>query len=319
MRKVEGTIQIKAILVSDLHLQAKPPVARSGEPDWFEAMAKPLNEIRSIQSSAGGPGCCPILYAGDIFDRWNSPPEVIGFALEHLPPGYAVPGQHDLPNHSYGEMHRSAYGVLVAAGHIQNAPPAQTIYIEGGVSLTGFPWGFEPSPLNPDAVSESHPLAVALIHRYVWIKGCSYPGADENHYLIRDYLKGYSVAAYGDNHIGFVVKPDKKMFPWVINCGGFMRRTTAEIDYRPGIGLLMSDGSVMRHYLNTDGEVMSKNTDAEEAVAQALDMSAFVDDLKSLGSGDSLDFEAAMLKFLDKNKARLGVRQVICNALDAGF
>ena len=34
--------QVLAILCSDLHLQMKPPVARSAEPDWFAAMRRPL-------------------------------------------------------------------------------------------------------------------------------------------------------------------------------------------------------------------------------------------------------------------------------------
>jgi len=301
-------MKVRAVVASDLHLQAKPPVARSGEPDWFAAMAKPLKEITDLANNHQ----CPVLYAGDIFDRWNAGPEVINFALKHLPPGWAVPGQHDLPNHNYAEMHRSAYGTLVAAGLIRTIPPDECVLTSKGLAIHGFPWGFEPKPLkNP------HPDAfhIALIHRYVWVKGCGYPGADEAARLSTKNIQGYHVAAYGDNHMGFIAKPKKESDPWVINCGGFMRRTAAEVDYQPGVGLLMEDGTVTRHYLNITGESMTRLTAAEEAVGQTLNMAAFVDDLKTLGAGDALDFEAAMHKFLDQNETRQAVRKVILNGL----
>jgi hypothetical protein len=35
-----------AILVSDIHLSDKPPIFRSSEPDWFEAMKRPLDQLQ---------------------------------------------------------------------------------------------------------------------------------------------------------------------------------------------------------------------------------------------------------------------------------
>ncbi len=276
-------------------------------------MARPLGEIRALSRKYA----CPILYAGDIFDRWNAGPDIINFALAHLPRGYAVPGQHDLPNHNYGEMDRSAYGVLVRAGCIENIAPGERVLSGGHVWVTGFPWGFTPKPLNTvNGYNEA--IEVALIHKFVWIKGCGYPGADDAARVSTKALAGYHVAAYGDNHMGFIVKPTKKDEPWVINCGGFMRRKSDEKDYRPGIGLVLGDGSVVRHYLNTDGEKITTLTAAEEAVGQTLNMSAFVDELKTLGSGDALDFGAAMRKFFDHNRTRKPIRDVITEAMSNG-
>ena len=118
-----STAPVIALLVGDIHLSAKAPLCRAKEPDWFEAMARPLMELVDLQKQIGkeSDGIPPILCAGDVFDRWNSPPELINFALEYLPPQmYSIPGQHDLPNHNYNEIDRSAYWTLVAANKITN-------------------------------------------------------------------------------------------------------------------------------------------------------------------------------------------------------
>lgn len=310
---------VLALLVSDVHLQARPPIARSAEPDWFEAMARPLDEISVLAQQYQ----CPVLYAGDIFDRWCAGPEVIAFALRNLPKGYAIPGQHDLPNHNYAEVHRSAYGVMVEAGHLTDVPPGETFYINNGLSVTGWPWGYPPTPLAPERKSKTNPIAVALVHQYLWMRGFGYPGAPETARLSHKArgglvaaLQGYNVVVFGDNHQGFIAPPRVAGDLWVINCGGLMRRKTDEIDYRPGIGLLLADGTVQRHYLNIAGEKITARTAAEEAVAEALNVGAFVEELRGLGAGDALDFTGAMKKFFTANNTPVGVRNVILEAME---
>lgn len=303
--------QVAAILVSDLHLQAVPPIARSAEPDWFAAMQRPLAEISTLSDEHE----CPILYAGDIFDRWNASPEVINFALRYLPHGHAIPGQHDLPNHNYEEIDRSAYGVLVRAGLLINIKPGEKLIAGGNVAVTGWPWGFKPKP-NEERWGKPGALEVALIHEFTWIKGCGYPGADEAAKVNTKNLAGYDVAVYGDNHKGFLVKPEKPGQPWVINCGGMMRRKTDERDYQPGIGLLLNSGVVERYYLNTEADKFIALTEAEEAVAQTLNMGAFVEELKTLGAGDALNFKATLKRFFETNDVREDVRKVITGVIE---
>lgn len=309
MREVNEA-KVRAILVSDVHLQARPPIARSTEPDWFAAMQRPLDQIATLAKGHK----CPVLYAGDIFDKWNVGPEVINFALRHLPKGYAVPGQHDLPNHNYAEMGRSAYGTLVEAGHLINVEGR--VRVPHGLAVTGFPWGCAPAPLDVGAWGPPAEFEIALIHRFVWIKGCGYPGADEAAYLSTKALQGYTVAAYGDNHKGFIVKPKHDGDPWVINCGGLMRRKTDERDYQPGMGLLMDDGQVRRWDLDTTADKFIALTAAEEAVAQTLDMTEFVEGLKGLGADGALDFWGAMRRFMDTNGTRQPVRDFILGSMD---
>src|SRR5688500_1062308 len=92
-----------AILCADLHLTMKQPACRDDD-DWMKTQAGYLSQLKMLQKSETMGPVLPILCAGDIFDKWNAPPELIHFALEHLPDGMiCVPGQHDLPNHRMEE------------------------------------------------------------------------------------------------------------------------------------------------------------------------------------------------------------------------
>jgi len=301
---------VRAILVADIHLQARAPVCRAGEPDWFAAMAKPLEELYQLTETHD----VPVIYAGDIFDRWCVGPEVINFALEHLPRGYAVPGQHDLPNHNYNEIERSAYWTLVEANHIGNLKPGEEVVLPGNIVATGWPWGFTPEPLPKERRSTVPNIAV--VHSLIWTKGTGYPGAPAAGRVgaYNKALAGYDVAVFGDNHKGFIT--ETKGGVTVCNCGGFMRRKSDECDYRPGVGLLHGDGTVVRHYLDTTGEHFAATTAAEKVVEDVLDMGAFVEGLRGLGAQDALDFVAALRRFIADNKTPQRVTEIILEACE---
>ena len=59
-------------------------------------------EDEDIERGLYGPECL----RANIYTKW---PELINWAIKHLPPMLAVPGQHDLPYHDYKELGRSAY------------------------------------------------------------------------------------------------------------------------------------------------------------------------------------------------------------------
>ena len=301
---------MQAILVSDIHLQANAPVCRAGEPDWFAAMTRPLQELAALQKHHGG---APILYAGDIFDQWHARPEVINFALTNLPQGYAVPGQHDLPDHNYAEIHRSAYWTLVEAGCIQNLGPGERHIIKTPdklpLAVYGFPWGCPIHSCEETVVA----LRVAVVHSFIWQKDAGYIGAPVDRMVgaCKNMFRGYTAVAFGDNHKGFIADGDGVA---VCNCGGLMRRKIDERNYRPGVGLLHADGAITRHYLDITEDHFAAMTEAEEAVAQVLDMSAFVDGLRNLETNDALDFIAALKRFIRDNKTPPQVAEVILQA-----
>lgn len=307
--------EVIAIICADLHLQARPPVARAAEPDWWAAMARPLAELSALQQRHG----CPVLVAGDIFDRWNAPPEVTNFALDHLPAAcYAVPGQHDLPHHAYADIRRSAYWTLAATGKITNIEPGSLLAVAPGLVVGGFGWG---TPLRPLSRGEGlDVVTVALIHRYVWRRGCGYVGAPDSAKVaayVGD-LAGWDVAAFGDNHKGFHVDrvrgvPGCELV--VLNCGGFMRRKIDEREYQPHIGLLYSDGSVLRHPLDCTADVFSGPTATATATAGTPDTAEFLAGLRALGH-EGLDYRAAVLRHMEANCTPPAIREIVLHAME---
>lgn len=165
-------------------------------------MKRYLDQVRELACRTAA----PVIYAGDIFDKWNSPPELINFALEQLPPGYAIPGQHDLPCHAYEDVHKSAYYTLCHSGHLIDLKPNEPVEIvKNKVRLHGFPWGHTPYPCKN---KKQDWIDVAVVHDYCWIKNKGYQGAPEDKamskHLVR--LMGYDLAVFGDNHIQFLVE-----------------------------------------------------------------------------------------------------------------
>lgn len=294
-----------AIAISDLHLSLTPPACRADK-DWMETQADYLQQVHMLTCD----GDLPVLCAGDVFDRWNPTPELIHFALEHLPSQtIAVPGQHDLPNHRMEEMRRSGYGVLEKAGRLRDLSGRSLEFEDFWAH--GFAWGHKIVPSNKKSYLQNK-LHIVLIHQYVWIEGAEYPGAPREAHADRlaKQLKGYDVAVFGDNHKNFLCK--LKTGVTVLNVGGFIRRKSDERSYAPRVGVIYDDGSVVRHRLDTSGDEFHDNPD--EQPETVLNMRAFVEDLKSLGE-QGLNFQEEVRRFLRKNPLSPEVEQMVLESL----
>jgi len=282
-----------AILCADLHLSHKPPVARSDEPDWYGSMARQLNQVADLARLHQAPVVC----AGDVFDKWNSPPELINFAINHLPKMFAVPGQHDLPHHNYDEIHKSAYGTLVEAGVIENLEPDRCRIVLPDLVLVGFPWGHPIKPLT-DTVCENGDSLVhlAVVHEYCWIGTNKYPNASrkQSSTAHRKKLKGFNAAVFGDNHKGFLTISADGLN--LLNCGGFMRRRTDEVEHHPKVGLLHRNGSIAMHQLDCSEDIIITN--GKQVKQTDENISEFIGELNSMYDL-GLDFEKAVGTYLE--------------------
>lgn len=304
-----------AILTADLHFSEKPPVARSAEPDWFAAQERQWKQLRDAAQQKK----VPIVIAGDVFDVWRSSPATINFALRMMQGFqwgiFAVPGQHDLPNHSYTEIERSAYWTLVRAEVMVNLKPDRVHEdYNGQLLMQGVPWGFEIPP--GEMSGECPPVLLAVVHRYCWMMGKSYPDAPkENHAAsISRQLAGYDAAVFGDNHKGFLAECNECT---VLNCGGFMGRTSDERDYAPRYGVLYDVGTIRRVAFDISEDKWLDQEDVAEVAAERLDVSDLVDELQSLG-GDALNFVELLTRYLDDRQVDLDVRKLVLQALEKG-
>ena len=306
---------VAAICVADLHLTLQAPACRAEE-DWLAVQKGYLEQLSKIQQECGSDfpeyGQVPILVAGDVFDRWNPPHELINFALRHLPNGIlAVPGQHDLPNHRLEDMHKSGYGVLVQAGKIKDLSGLLPTQYAWKIMVYGCGWGQKIRPPQPSP--RHRMLTVALIHRYCWTPDTGYPGAPEEgacSSFARE-LKGYDVAVFGDNHKGF--QKTLKTGTVVFNCGTFLRRKQDERATVPRVGLLYHSGKVKARPLSTEKDRFHEAVkDIEEA---PVDMQAFLRQLKDLGDS-FVDFRNAVKEHLRSGDLSPEVQEIIRDAIE---
>jgi hypothetical protein len=305
-----GGSPVAGIFTSDWHLWEKPPIARSVEEDWLKVQENYLLQLRSLQEKYG----VPIFFAGDLFDRWNPSLAFVNRVISWLR-GMdirGIPGNHDIPNHNYAQLDRSAYWTLVEAGVIEHLTPGVP-KLFGEVRIHSFPFGFEVKPLtSPHDIL----VEVALIHAMIWTKDTGWEGApeDSRYKAWEPRLRGYEVAFFGDNHKPFHLKPPEKC--QTVNCGSLLRRTMPEREHEPRVWLLRTDGSVESHFLDTEKDLYM-TIELIEPLAKALnlDLSDFIEQLTAV-EAERLDYKRAVVAWVDQaHDLSPQVRAVILRAI----
>jgi len=284
--------KIIGIFFSDPHFSLNPPPLRSAEPDWFAAMKRPLDEIKEIQKAHK----CPVFCCGDICDRWNSPPELINWLIDNMPPMYCIAGQHDLPEHDIQQIHRSAYQTLVMSHVICPVPSGlQT----SELWIKGFNYGQQCTPFKVSG--QFSKLKIAIIHQYNWIPIARHKGQINEYERIgsaRTEFRNYNCIFSGDNHIPFRTSIADTLF---INCGSIIRRKSTDLQWHPSIWLLREHGEVLRYKLDISKDKYLDIEDAKEMEsAQSItnvDISGLLKSLGKLGQ-DMLDVESSFRQLL---------------------
>lgn len=298
-----------ALLVSDIHLSHRPPIARSVEKSWYEVMKCYLEQLYDLSvPDKTSLVQLPIICAGDVFHKWNECPELVNFALEYLPTMYAIPGQHDLPHHRYDNIKKSVFWTMVKARRIILLDHNEYAFFPG-FNIHGFPFGSEFTVCSNEG---SEDLQLAVVHSYIWMNDHCYQDASPKQHL-KKYLevaKTYDACLFGDNHKGFLYKGE----PNILNPGSFMRRRIDEIDLRPCVGKLHKSGKITRHFLDTSEDQFLKVSEEVSNMAEILHLEKFVEELEELGD-KTIDFVEVLKQFLDKNNIQGPVRNFVVRAL----
>ena len=294
-----------AVVCSDIHLSDKPPVYRSKEKDWFEAMQRPLQEMEELAHELD----VDILCAGDIFDKWNCSPALINFAMVTLPKMKSIPGQHDLPYHSYDQLEKSAYYSLSLHDRLDHLSNDTVTPYHSNNNFAVHPYGWNASLKMND---EPQMLNIALIHKYIWRKGNTYPGADPTGHveMIAKKLSHCDVIICGDNHSGFEYKAGSS---FIFNCGTFMRRTLADENYSPGCGILYENGTVRRYLFDTKEEVYLEREQIQNSYE--FEMDKLKKELESLGSSN-IDFVEELRRRYKEHKLEDQTIQIIEDSIN---
>lgn len=260
----------------------------------------------------------PWFIAGDVFDRWDAEPELISELIRCMPPDcWAVPGNHDLPHHRYNERHRSAYWTLVTAKAIRNMGPGVIHHFKDFVA-TGYPEGHPIRDYHP--VDRTINLGVA--HKHIWKDGMSYPGADdaEDVTVVENDLHGFDAVVFGDNHQPFLHRGGESSDPIAIyNHGTLIRRRSDERTLKPGVGFLMSDGTidvvpldVLQDRWTEDADTLQ---DIEGLTAAGFQADELLELLRELGD-HALCFKDAVLHYLKRNKIGGIVQELVVGWLE---
>lgn len=271
-----------AVAISDIHFSHRPPLFRSKEPDWLEAQARAIYQPIDVCNKHQ----IPLLIAGDIFDKWTVPSELIHLVIrwfKSVKKGvYAIPGQHDLPNHEYNQRHRSAYGVLEVAEAIHSlAPTARTnIELPASFELYGYPWGFLP---DWQEGKSNRVLRIALCHHYIWNyhdNTSKHKEASVNDSTVKmsDAFAAFDMAIFGDNHIPFRTVDGASRTTFV-NCGKFITRKSDEVKHPPCFYIIQNDLSATSCSLDTSKDVYLEPDEIIKGLEQAIDISDFIEDM----------------------------------------
>ncbi len=303
--------KVVAILGADFHLSEKAPIARSAEKSWQSATEQTLDQIINLQTRYE----CPVLIAGDLFDKFNPAPWLINLAMRSMPEySFGVPGQHDLEYHNLANLERSAFWTLAISRRLIYLPHGKSGHEIGQLKVWGFPFGTE---VEPCPAPHSLAINVAVIHAYCCTKNTHYENAPYSSHVgtWAKKLTGYDVAVFGDNHIPFDYTCKNGCH--IFNCGSLMRRRNDERDYKPSVGLLHEDKTITRHYLDVSQD---KFVDLAAIAFELTDgsddrMREFVQELEELGD-KALDFHAAVEKHLANYNTSAGTKQRVLQYLE---
>ena len=286
-----------AVVCGDIHLSHTKPFYRSPEPDWYEAQDRYLSILRDITENYS----CPLIVCGDLFDRWAVNPELITFAMRSLPPTvFAIPGQHDLPNHDLDQMGRSGYGVLSECERIFDMSDGICVVPRDceGVRLYPFPWGNRMKSIDYDLPDDL--LNVAIAHQYVHNgDGTKHVEADDDDTVDfqRRNAKGFDAAFFGDNHIPF---ESGRFF----NCGSLMTRHASDRHHDHGFFIIHDTGQIQRIIIPEDDIQCVNIDDVMKMVESGSDLGL---DITQVGAAlaalwaDGLDFVSALNQFMKDN------------------
>lgn len=324
MSKTDGSAKpgtgIVAIVCSDVHFSINAPPCRRGEPSWLAAQERVWAQVVALAELHRD---ARVLIAGDIFDRWDAPPELLNCVIhwfKNTPTDiYAIPGQHDLPQHNYGERRRSAYGTLIEADIIKNIHPENPISYTAGpveVSVTGVPWGYDLAAAKRPRRPGWGPR-IALVHKYIWAGVCKHPGARQADHLrsVFEAAGGYDVVAFGDNHLRFFRATEVAgRTQSIINCGAMQRRTADQIDYDPHVYLIDAAGAVYPVALDITGDVFEARGDAAPVAGSNPDLDSFIYELHR-AADECPSFGDSLRRYLEDNRTGADVAKLLLDSI----
>ena len=235
------------ILAGDLHCGDLHPECRSD--NYLKALLQKVVWLAELQQKHKN---IPILFPGDLFHTWSGGgTEAINALMEVWPTGpvFAVPGNHDLPQHLLKLQQKTAFQTMVLAGKIKDVS-GKVVEVGDDTYLEGCAWGEEPREGMAGNVYN-----ILMWHVTTWQQ----PFMPEQIAGDADRLlkkrPQFDLICTGDNHQTFTAEDHGN---YLVNCGSVMRMTAAQIDHAPCVYLWAPDRPPKQVFIPTVPGVVSR-------------------------------------------------------------
>jgi len=197
------------IITSDWHLRDTTPICRVD--DFETTQWKKVDFISRLQRRLK----CPVIHAGDLFEKWKPSPYLLAKTIEHLPKDfYTIYGNHDLPQHNIELKNRCGVYVLEKANVL--------------TVIDGRHWNVD---YNENQWFEIEGRKIHAAHIMTYQGKTPYPGCTDTPAsgLLRKY-KDFDLIITGHNHMQFVEKHNGRL---LLNPGSLTRQGSNERGWKP--------------------------------------------------------------------------------------
>ncbi len=310
MRRTKKSIYADVILVSDLHLTDITPVARTD--DYMQAQ---INKLQFLQTLSNKNDNCPILCAGDVFDKWKTSPWLTSTIFKYLPrPFIAIPGQHDLPGHSLSLYPKSGLALLESIDKDIHILQGEEMRYKDNLQIIGIPFGLLKDFRSCMIDLQRNKCKILLLHELTWKS--KKPDWATNSYTAKqllDRFADFDLIVTGDNHLTFDYKDKGKRI--LVNPGSMLRSTAGQINHTPCCYLYYSgSGKTEKVLLPIKKDVITIEH-LEEKKDSKYRVGAYIEQMnKDWEIG--LSFEQNLKTFFEKNRTPKKVRDVIWRHLE---
>jgi DNA repair exonuclease SbcCD nuclease subunit len=285
------------VALADVHIDNLRPECRTD--DYLDTVCRKLEWVFSRYTD--------VIIAGDLFDQADVGAEVMNRVLRIWRDDvrvYAIPGQHDLTNHSLKLIEKSSFQVLVNAGLVTRLSPKTPTHI-GNWDVYGAAWGEEWPRLNSKPTKVKQLL---IAHKTTWMEPFA-PGqvAGDAARLLMAFAEWDGIVV-GDNHQTFCVQAGERV---LVSPGSVMRKRIDQLDHTPCVFEISNKSIIpIPVYLPVEDCMTTITHDRKKERDTRVDV--FVQKLgeqKEVG----LSFKDNLKKFIATNEDRIRprVREII--------
>ncbi|MCK8824261.1 metallophosphoesterase family protein [Fuchsiella alkaliacetigena] len=312
---------MKLLVLTDTHIRGTTP--RNRIDDFPATLKKKLLEIRDLIESEE---IDYVLHGGDLFDRPDTAPAVVGDFVEVLrsftAPIYVVAGNHDLYGHNPNTLPRTMLGLLATTGVVEILAPGEDRIIEqGGVKLQLTGTAFHSELDRGERVTEYLVEKEAGVDYLINIvHGMLLPSpfeAGEVDYTLIEALEATEaeLTITGHYHSGFGLKKLNEE-TYCLNPGSLVRigAYSSELERRPQVAIVELKSTEMEvnlHELEVAavGPEVLDRSEIELSKYREKKLANFTQEIKGAGEFEFLELDTILAELAENQDLKDEIKQ----------